>query len=109
MIPMDIPAALDADVVTDALRDVIDPELGHNIVDLGLIYSLTVESGVVALTMTMTTPGCPAQDYLMAGVEDRIRRLPGVVDLNVEVVWEPPWSPQRMSPLARAQFGIPDQ
>ncbi|MDE2295423.1 MAG: metal-sulfur cluster assembly factor [Gammaproteobacteria bacterium] len=98
----------DADAVTDALRDVIDPELGYNIVDLGLIYALAIEDGVVTLSMTMTTPGCPAQDYLIAGVEDRIRQLPGVTDLKVDVVWEPPWSPQRMSPLARAQFGIAD-
>ena len=108
MTPMNSLVAPDADTITDALRDVIDPELGYNIVDLGLIYALAVEDGRVALTMTMTTPGCPAQDYLLAGVEDRIRQLPGVVDLQVEVVWEPPWTPQRMSPLAKAQFGIPE-
>jgi metal-sulfur cluster biosynthetic enzyme len=105
---MNGPLALDADAVTDALRDVIDPELGYNIVDLGLIYALAVEAGVVTLTMTMTTPGCPAQDYLVAGVEDRVRQLPGVADLKLDVVWEPPWSPQRMSSLAKAQLGIPD-
>ena len=106
--PMNPPVSLDSDAVTDALRDVIAPELGYNIVDLGLIYALAIDDGVVKLTMTMTTPGCPAQEYLVAGVEDRVRQLPGVADLTIDVVWEPPWSAQRMSPAAKAQFGIAD-
>ena len=96
----------DRTCVLDALHEVIDPELGYNIVDLGLIYSLEVEDGIVEITMTMTTPGCPAQDYIVSGVYDRSRSLPGVKDVNIEVVWDPRWSPRRMSPVAKSHFGV---
>lgn len=96
----------DRTYVLDALHEVIDPELGYNIVDLGLIYSLEVEDGKVEITMTMTTPGCPAQDYILSGVYDRSRSLPGVKDVNIEVVWDPRWSPKRMSPAAKSHFGV---
>ncbi|MGH9350899.1 MAG: metal-sulfur cluster assembly factor, partial [Terriglobia bacterium] len=92
--------------VLGALREVIDPELGHNIVDLGLIYGLEVQDGVIKVTMTMTTPGCPAQDYILSGVRECCRRLPGIADARIEVVWDPPWSPHKMSATARAQSGI---
>lgn len=92
--------------VLDALREVIDPELGHNIVDLGLIYGLEVQDGVIKVTMTMTTPGCPAQDYILSGVHQCCGRLPGVADVRIDVVWDPPWSPDKMSASARAQSGI---
>lgn len=96
----------DRTYVLDALHEVIDPELGYNIVDLGLIYSLEVEDGMVAITMTMTTPGCPAQDYILSGVYERSRSLRGIKDVNIEVVWDPRWSPQRMSPVAKSHFGV---
>lgn len=98
----------DPGYVLDALHEVIDPELGYNIVDLGLIYSLEVASGVVEITMTMTTPGCPAQDYIMSGVDERSRSLPGVTDVKIDLVWEPKWSPEKMSPAAKAHFGVTD-
>ncbi|MGH8199272.1 MAG: metal-sulfur cluster assembly factor [Steroidobacteraceae bacterium] len=98
----------DRSYVLDALHEVIDPELGYNIVDLGLIYSLDVDDGVVKITMTMTTPGCPAQDYIMSGVYERSRSLPGVTDVEIDLVWEPRWSPRQMSPVARAHFGMAD-
>ena len=90
----------------EALRDVIDPELGYNIVDLGLIYGIAIEGGVVDVTMTMTTPGCPAQDYIVGGVEHRLAEEPGVTDVFVTVVWDPRWSPRLMSPAAKAHFHI---
>lgn len=99
---------LDRAYVLDALHEVIDPELGYNIVDLGLIYSLEVNDGVVKITMTMTTPGCPAQDYIMSGVYERSRSLPGVTNVDIDLVWEPRWSPKQMSPVARAHFGVTD-
>ncbi len=92
--------------VRGALHDVIDPELGFNIVDLGLLYDIGIEGGLIDLTMTMTTPGCPAQDYIVGGVERRLAELPGVSGVFVNVVWSPPWSPRRMSRAAKAHFRI---
>jgi metal-sulfur cluster biosynthetic enzyme len=89
-----------------ALRDVIDPELGYNIVDLGLVYGIAIEDGVVDVTMTMTTPGCPAQDYIVGGVEHRLAAEPGVTGVFVTVVWDPAWTPRLMSPAAKAHFRI---
>lgn len=98
----------DRNYVLDALHEVIDPELGYNIVDLGLVYSLEVDDGMVAITMTMTTPGCPAQDYILSGVYERSRSLPGVTNVDIDLVWEPRWSPKKMSPVAKAHFGVGD-
>ena len=90
----------------DALRDVLDPELGYNIVDLGLVYGIGIEGGLVDVAMTMTTPGCPAQDYIVGGVERRLADEPGVTGVFVTVVWDPAWSPRLMSPAAKAHFRI---
>ncbi len=100
--------ALDRECVLQALRAVLDPELGYNIVDLGLIYQVEVEAGVITVRMTMTTPGCPAQDYLMSGVHECCMSLPGATEAKIELVWLPAWSPQRMTPIAKAHFGIQD-
>ncbi len=94
--------------VLNALHEVIDPELGYNIVDIGLIYGLKVETNLIKVIMTMTTPGCPAQDYIMEGVKQRGLRIPGVQDVDIHLVWEPPWSPQKMTPIAKAHFHIKD-
>lgn len=94
--------------VLEALREVIDPELGYNIVDLGFIYSLEIVDGVVEITMTATTPGCPAKDYIVAGVRECAARIPGVTDVDVTLVWEPAWSPARMQSEARIHFNMPD-
>ena len=94
--------------VLDALHEVIDPELGYNIVDIGLIYGLEVADNLIKVTLTMTTRGCPAQDYIMEGVKQRGLRIPGVQDVDIHLVWEPPWSPQKMTPIAKAHFHIED-
>ncbi|MBI5379840.1 MAG: metal-sulfur cluster assembly factor [Nitrospirae bacterium] len=91
--------------VLDALRHVVDPELGLNVVDLGLIYGVQIEGSEVAVTMTLTTPGCPLHAAMPAGVEAAARSLPGVEAVRVEIVWDPPWSPERMSPDARERLG----
>jgi|BEDMetMinimDraft_2_1075160.scaffolds.fasta_scaffold02931_4 metal-sulfur cluster biosynthetic enzyme len=96
------------EAVREALRDVIDPELGYNIVDLGLVYDIAAEDGTIEVIMTMTTPGCPAQDYIVRGVERRLAEEPGVKAIFVSVVWEPRWSPRRMSAEAKAYFRIRD-
>ena len=97
---------LTADTVRAALYDVIDPELGFNIVDLGLVYDIGIDGGIVDIRMTMTTPGCPAQDYIVGGVERRLAEVEGVTGVFVSVVWSPAWSPRRMSLAAKAHFRI---
>jgi metal-sulfur cluster biosynthetic enzyme len=103
---MNTAICLDRDGVLQALHDVSDPELGYNIVDLGLIYELQVDGGVVEITMTMTTPGCPAQDYILSGVYERCKSLPGVNDAKIHLTFLPAWSPRLMTPVAKAHFGI---
>lgn len=94
--------------VEEALRDVIDPELGQNVYDLGLVYGIKVEqeAGRIGIVMTMTTPGCPAEAYITEGVHHRLRLLDGVKSVDVQVVWSPPWSPEMMSEEIRGYFGF---
>jgi metal-sulfur cluster biosynthetic enzyme len=92
--------------VRDALRHVIDPELGINIVDLGLVYGVEIEGARVRVRMTMTTPACPLGAYLSDLARSEVHdRLPGVQDVVVELVWEPPWDPGMMSPEAQRRLG----
>lgn len=79
--------------VVEALRRVYDPELGINIVDLGLVYGVEEEEGRVQVTMTLTTPGCPVGQSILDGVGYVLSSLPGVTDIAVRVVWDPPWNP----------------
>ena len=91
--------------VREALREVIDPEIGVNIVDLGLVYRIVVDNGDVSVTMTMTSPACPLRDYLQDLVESTITsRLPSARRIAVEIVSEPPWTEDMMSELARQQL-----
>jgi metal-sulfur cluster biosynthetic enzyme len=93
--------------VKDALRGVIDPELGQNVLDLGLIYDLAVEGrGLVQITMTTTTRGCPATSYLQDGVREGVANVPGVESVDVILTYDPPWTPHRMSAEARQRLGI---
>ena len=97
------------DSLREALRQVIDPELGYNIVDLGLVYDIaTDEGGVVRITMTTTTPGCPATNYLRQGAGESASGVPGVEFVEVKLTYEPRWTPEMMSPEAKAHFGIQD-
>jgi metal-sulfur cluster biosynthetic enzyme len=90
----------------EALREVFDPELGYNIVDLGLIYDIAIEGSRATITMTMTTPGCPAVDIIRNGVFERASAIPGLTEVAVDVVWNPPWNADRMSDAAKAHFGV---
>ena len=92
---------IDEAKVWDALRSVIDPEVGCNIVDLGLVYDVTIESGKVSVKMTLTTPGCPMHESIAYGVQMALLNLDAVEDAEVEIVWDPPWSPAMMSELGR--------
>ena len=92
--------------VREALTEVLDPELGVNIVDLGLVYAIDIDRDAVAVTMTTTTPACPLNDYLTSEAERMVReRIAGVGAVSVQLVWEPPWSPDLMSAHARALLG----
>jgi metal-sulfur cluster biosynthetic enzyme len=92
--------------IREALRSVIDPEIGVNIVDLGLVYCIEVEDVHVRIAMTMTSPACPLADYLKDLVVSAIReRAPEVVEVDVNLEWDPPWDPDMMSEQARRQLG----
>lgn len=97
---------LTEDMVKEALKDVIDPELGYNIVDLGLIYGITMKDALVDVVMTMTTPGCPATNYIQEGTHQRLLAIDGVEDATVNVLWSPPWEPSMMSDDAKRYFGF---
>lgn len=97
------------DRIAQALRLVIDPELGYNIVDLGLVYEIATEAGgVVAITMTTTTKGCPATGYLKEGARDAAWGVPGVEFVDVRLTYEPPWHPGMMSEAAKEHLGMTD-
>lgn len=89
-----------------ALRQVSDPEIGCNIVDLGLVYGFTITGAKVAVKMTLTTPGCPMHESIGQGVQNALLCLEEVDRVDVEVVWDPPWSPAMMSERGRAFVGI---
>ena len=98
--------ALPVDMVRGALRSVEDPEAGMSIVDLGLVYGVRCEPARVHVEMTMTSPACPAAPYLVDEAAAAIRAIaPEGTDVQVELVWEPPWTPERMSAEARQKFG----
>lgn len=96
---------LDAETVRKALRQVKDPELGLNIVDIGLVYDIEIEGSQVHVTMTLTSPGCPSGPEIMTEADRAIRMLDGVEDVDVELVWEPFWTPERIDPRVRAFLG----
>lgn len=97
-------AITEADVRA-ALKQVIDPELGVNIVDLGLVYGIAIAGAAVTVTMTMTTPACPLGEYLKDLVGAGVRReVPAVEAVDVSLVWQPPWSPDLISDEAREQL-----
>lgn len=102
----DTDSPLNADHLRDILRTVNDPEVGVNIVDLGLVYDVTVTPGRVHVLMTMTSPACPMGEMILDEVEATLSaRLPASTELDLELTFEPPWDPSRMSDKAREQFG----
>ncbi|PJG54356.1 aromatic ring hydroxylase [Bradyrhizobium forestalis] len=92
--------------IKQALKVVIDPELGHNIVDLGFIYDVSVDDGVAHITMTATTRGCPAASFLREGVANSACLVPGVDSVDVTMTFEPPWHPSMISPGVKASLGF---
>ena len=95
------------EAVIDALREIYDPEIPVNIYDLGLIYGVDVSAEAdVAVTMTLTTPHCPVAESMPGEVELRVSSVPGVRDAEVNLVWDPPWDPAKMSDEARLELGM---
>ena len=99
-------ATLNEELARNALRQVKDPELDLNIVDLGLVYGIDVEDGDVRVTMTLTSPGCPAGPMITNDAYRVLRGLEGVKDVNIDIVWEPYWTPERIDPKVRALMGL---
>lgn len=98
---------VDPEQLAARLRLVIDPELGVNIVDLGLVYEVEARAGVATVLMTTTSPACPIGSYLEDAVRWAVLDVPGVVDVVVGVTHQPPWSPERMTDAGRRALGVP--
>lgn len=91
--------------VLESLRMVMDPELGINVVDLGLVYGVAINEYTIDITMTLTTPGCPLHESMGGAVRNVVQTLDLTKEPNVRLVWDPPWSPERMSQEAKKQLG----
>ena len=95
------------DLVVAQLKTIFDPEIPVNIYDLGLIYDVAVDAKqYVHIQMTLTSPGCPVAQTFPGTVENAVNSVPGVTDCTVELVWEPPWTQERMSEVARLELGM---
>jgi len=92
--------------VYETLRNCYDPEIPINIVDLGLVYDVAINDDQVNVVMTLTARGCPAHVFISEEVKMRVAAIPGVKSANVQVVWDPPWDPSRLSDAAKKQLGI---
>ena len=92
--------------VRDALAGVVDPELHMNIVELGLVYKIEVDGGSAHVEMTLTSPGCPFGPYLLHQVNEAVEKVEGITEAQVDIVWDPPWSPEKMTEEARLELGF---
>ena len=100
------PGPLSEEQVRLALRRVKDPEIGLNIIDLGLVYDVTVDGADVTVDMSLTSPGCPAGPQILQEAEEQVRTLTGIGAVNVNLIWSPPWTPDRIEPRVRAYMGF---
>ena len=96
---------IDEAALREALKNVYDPELGVNVVDLGLIYGIQQQDGDVTVDMTMTTPGCPLHESMLEGVGEALRIFPGIKRIEVRLVWDPLWSPDMITDEGRQALG----
>jgi len=92
--------------VYEVLRKCYDPEIPINIVDLGLIYDVAISDDHVNIVMTLTARGCPLHNLISQEVRARVAKIPGVKSANVQVVWDPPWDPSRLSEAAKKMLGL---
>ncbi len=105
-VPASAGSAISEDQVKLALRKVKDPELNLNILDLGLIYEIRVEGNDVHIDMSLTSPGCPSGPEIMKDAEEQLKALPGVGAVQMNLVWSPPWTPDKIEPRVRAYLGF---
>ena len=92
--------------VMSALKKCYDPEVPINIVDLGLIYGINIKGGNVDIKMTLTSPGCPMGSFIIENIKNKVSKIRGVKKVNINLVLDPPWSPDRMSKLAKKKLGM---
>jgi metal-sulfur cluster biosynthetic enzyme len=92
--------------VMKVLKECYDPEIGVSLLDLGLIYDVKVENDKVNIKMTLTTPGCPMHSYMVQDVQNKVKSIKGIQEVNIELVWDPPWTPDRISKSVRKQLGL---
>ncbi len=97
---------LDEQLILETLRQVVDPEIDCNIVDLGLVYGIRIEGSKVTVQMTLTTQGCPMHESIAWGVKNALLNLEGIAEAQVEIVWDPPWNPSMMSDYGRERVGM---
>ena len=97
---------IDESQIWNALSHVIDPEIGCNIVDLGLIYDVSITESKVTVKMTLTTPGCPMSQSIAQGTQWALLGVPGVDEADVELVWDPPWNPSMMTEAGREMVSM---
>ncbi len=91
--------------ILERLKNVIDPEVGLDVVNLGLIYNLDIKDGDVNILMTLTVPGCPLMNYLVKEVENRVKEIDWVKNVKIDLTFDPPWSPERLSEEAKKKLG----
>lgn len=94
------------DQIIDKLRQCLDPELGINIVDLGLVYGVSIESSRVNILMTLTTPSCPLDSYFVKDITSKLKSIKGISDVSVELTFDPLWSPTKMSEESKDLLGF---
>ena len=99
-------AGITTDQARLVLRRVKDPELNLNIVDLGLIYHIHVDGPNVRIDMSLTSPGCPSGPEIMGEAEEQLKTIPGIGQVEMNLVWSPPWTPERIEPRVRAYMGF---
>lgn len=92
--------------ILELLRQVVDPELHMNIVDLGLVYGVNQVGSTIQVEMTLTSPGCPYGPYILHGVKHSLLPMQGIEDVEIEIVWDPPWGPDKMTEEARLELGF---
>lgn len=103
---MEKPPIITEAKVYEALKQCYDPEIPVNIVDLGLIYNITMNDDRIEITMTLTTPGCGMGGYIANDVREKLLKLPGIHEANVKIVWEPKWNPEMMTEEGKKKLGI---
>ena len=103
---MNSSSTVNEQMVLDAMRQVIDPEIGCNVVDLGLVYGVAIAGAKVTVQMTLTTPGCPMSESIAQGAQWALLGIDGVEDAEVELVWDPPWHPSMMTETGRVATGM---